>query len=546
MFKENINILQKQIYGISSLLSEEQNKKIEKSKENCFFQLVVCKINEKDFKPLFSNEFSRPNAPVNVLVGALILKELNNWTFKELFENMEFNLLTKAALGLHNIQEIPFSYATIFNFKNRIAQYTTSTNINLFEKNFDTLSEAQIKMLKLKTNMQRADTTMIDLNIRTYSRLELLIEILIRLHSDLLDSDKLKFSEFLAEYTQKTAQNQVYELKSTDIPKQIETIGQVYFKLYTELQNANYENVSSYINFKRVFQEHFIFIENTVTVKGNNELNSSILQSPDAPDATFRNKRGEHHHGLAVFVDETCNPENPVQLINDVAVYQNNIDDTQILNERAEIIKEKTPELSHLHTDGGFGNAENDVLLTELDVVHVATAVRGRQAEVEIKIDLNETSDNYTVSCPNQSVESTKTKKNNKAKFDTEKCSQCPLNQVCKINKDKGKLYFSEEDYLTNNRKNVINSLPIEQRKLRPNVEATVKELLKGTNNGKLRIRKTMSVLCYAFNRAISINLGRIYRYFCINAFFLLQFLKNMLKKIFLSLFCYSVQFRII
>jgi hypothetical protein len=50
----------------------------------------VCNIKENDFKPLFSDDFSRPNSPVNLLVSALILKEVNNWTFKELFDNIAF------------------------------------------------------------------------------------------------------------------------------------------------------------------------------------------------------------------------------------------------------------------------------------------------------------------------------------------------------------------------------------------------------------------------------------------------------------------------
>jgi hypothetical protein len=529
MFKENKNILQNQLFGFSDLLSEVQNTKIKDSKEYCFFQMIVCNINEKDFKPLFSKDFSRPNSPVNFLVGSLILKELNDWTFKELFDNIEFNLLTKTALGLRNIQEQPFSYTTIFNFKNRIADYTMQTGINLFEKVFDALTLEQINRLKLKTNMQRADTTMIDLNIRTYSRLELLIEILIRLHRDLAEADKLKFSAILFEYTQKTAQNQMYVLKSSDIPKQIEKIAQVYYKLHSQLQSNDYENVESFKNFIRVFKEHFILIENTITVKENKELNSSILQSPDAPDATYRNKRGEDYHGLEIFVNETCNPENPIQLISDIAVYQNNIDDTQILNQRVEVIKEKTPDLSQLHTDGGFGNAGNDQLLNELQIVHVQTAVRGRKSEVELNIEQNQSSTGYTVSCPNQSAESSKTTKNNKVVFDIAKCSQCPFMQVCKIFENKGIYYFSDDNYTTNKRKNIILTLPLEQRKLRPNVEATVNELLKGTNSGKLRVRKTMSVLCYAFNRAISINLGRIHRYFCSNPDFFNQISRKVL-----------------
>ncbi len=91
-----------------------------------------------------------------------------------------------------------------------------------------------------------------------------------------------------------------------------------------------------------------------------------MKQSPDAPDATYRNKKQEQHHGLQVFVAETCHPDNPLQLINDIAVYQNNVDDTVILNERVETITEKTPDLSELHTDGAFGNKHKSFKVSEL------------------------------------------------------------------------------------------------------------------------------------------------------------------------------------
>jgi hypothetical protein len=547
MFKENTAVLQTKLFGLDTLMSESQNKKIKDSKELYFFNLVVCKINEKDFKPLFSGDYSRPNAPVNLLVGALILKEINNWTFKELFENIEFNLLTKIALGLQDIKEMPFCYTTIFNFKNRIAQYSQLTNINLFEKNFEALTEQQIKQLQLKTNLQRADTTMIDLNIRTYSRLELLIEILIRLHRDLNDNDRLMFAQILSEYTKKSAQKQVYELKSTDLPAKIENISKVYFNLHKQLQSADYVNVESYKNFVRVFTEHFIVVENTIAVKENKELDSSILQSPDAPDATYRTKKQEQHHGLQVFVAETCHPENSLQLITDVAVYQNNVDDTVILNERIETITEKTPNLSELHTDGGFGNSTNDILLETLHINHIQTAVRGRQAEVEITIEKNDNDESYTVSCLSQRIQSQRTKKNFKARFDTKICQSCPLHQMCSIHKKNGNHYFNNDDYLTCKRKNEIFKIPEERRKLRPNVEATVKELVKATNNGKLRVRKTMSVLCYAFNRAIAINLGRIYRYFRPNFCFYANYFSNLVKYLifcrFLSKNCFRNYF---
>ncbi len=46
-----------------------------------FADIVFSAINEERFSVLYSNnKFSRPNTPVNVIVGAMMLKENNNLT----------------------------------------------------------------------------------------------------------------------------------------------------------------------------------------------------------------------------------------------------------------------------------------------------------------------------------------------------------------------------------------------------------------------------------------------------------------------------------
>jgi len=51
-----------------------------------------------DFRGLYSDKASRPNAPVNVLVSALILKELKGISYDELMESVMFDLRYKTAL----------------------------------------------------------------------------------------------------------------------------------------------------------------------------------------------------------------------------------------------------------------------------------------------------------------------------------------------------------------------------------------------------------------------------------------------------------------
>ena len=56
-------------------LTERERKFLEKSWAKTFSDRIFPAINEDIFSVLYSSKASRPNTPVNVIVGALILKE---------------------------------------------------------------------------------------------------------------------------------------------------------------------------------------------------------------------------------------------------------------------------------------------------------------------------------------------------------------------------------------------------------------------------------------------------------------------------------------
>ncbi len=514
MFRKNTSHLQPSLFGIASQLPTAKLKKLKKSKEYDFYQLVFCQINEKDFSVLYSDSCSRPNAPVNSLVASIILLYHNNWTTEKLFDRIDFDLLTRTALGLDTLEQTPFCPATFFNFQNRLLSHFVATGQNLIEGVFDSLTQEQLKTLKIKTDIQRSDSFMAMSNIRSYSRTQLLIEMLIRLYRVLSDEDKLQFKELLDPYIKQSSGQYIYNLERASIPHEQEKLGQLYHTLYGALKES-YKDVEVFSVFERVYTEHFTIIDDKITVKASKELNGSTLQSPDDIDATYRKKRNCHYRGQSVNVTETANPDNEVNLITDVAVRSNDTDDSKILNERLEPVKEKTPDLQELHTDGAYGSEDNDKKMEELGITHVQTAVRGRKAEVSMEIE-EVSDDQYTVRCPHQTVSSQKTKKRHKACFDIEICKLCPLSRNCpaKQQSDKRTYYFDRSDYLLGKRNRNIKSLPRERRKLRPNVEATVKEFTKPFNHkGKLRVRGLFKTMVYAHAMAISINFGRVWRY---------------------------------
>ena len=514
MFVKNASHLQQEFFGIESQLPKAKRKKLQNSKEMYFYKEIFCQIDEEDFSALFSTEYSRPNAPINALIASCILKEHHGWTINELLERVDFDLLTRTALGLSDFSETPFCSATYFNFQNRLLHHFLARGENLIERVFDKMTTSQLKALKIKTDIQRMDSFQAISNIRSYSRVQLLIEMLLRLYRVLSEGERQRFKDLLAPYLRQTSSKYVYDLKGSDVTHELQKLAEAYHRLHLSLKNT-YSQVEVFRIFERVYTEHFTVVCEKIQFKDAKEISSGSLQSPDDLDATFRLKNGKKYQGQIVNICETVHPDNEVNLITDVAVAANNTDDSTLLSGRIEPIKSKTPDLKELHTDGAYGSAGNDFKMEAHHINHIQTAVRGRDAQVKMKIE--ETApQQYQVSCPQQQVLSEKTRTRFKVAFDARICAQCPHADKCQTieQKEKRTFYFSEDMVRLSRRVHAIEELPIERRRLRPNIEATVKEFSKGWNHkGKLPVRGWFKTMLFAFTMSMAINFGRIYRY---------------------------------
>lgn len=524
MFRKNEDYKQFDIFGVTNSLSEKQSKLLSHSIEHSFFENIFSNIKESDFKVLYSDKKSRPNVPVNQLVGALILKHLFNWTYEALFRNLNFNILTRHAIGIQSINESVFSEASIYNFQNKVLQYYIETGKDLLTEVFDKLTASQLKEYSIKSDIQRGDSFLIGSNIFDYTRLQLLIEVLLRLYRILDEQDKHQCSEVLQSYAKQTAGQYIYKLSKENLPKEIEQLAGIYHRMFTSYKDK-YGDITAFNIFERVYHEHFTVLKDKVGVIPNGQLNSSILMSPDDPEATYRTKGKKDSKGYSGHISETANPSNKLNLITDVAVVPNNVDDAEVLERRLPEMVDKTPELSEYHADGNYGSPTVDVLMEAHKIKQIQTSVRGRKAFA--KMEINETAPgDYRVTCEHgQTVKATKAIKGKNAKrlravFDYNKCSQCPLNMKCKARVSGGKTkqtrriwYFSVEKIRLHRRMQNLNTLPPERQKLRANVEATVKEVKRGIKDGKVRVRGHAKVKIYLSMSSIAVNLARIYRY---------------------------------
>jgi len=483
------------------LLGAKKMEELKKGKGFSFFQLIFSKIKEANFQGLYSTHIlSSPNSPVNRLLSALIIQHQRNWSFSELESQLNFNIEIRVALGLKDFMTSPFSMRTLFNFKNRLHDYQQSTGIDLIENLFDDLTKEQLKELKIKTGIQRADTVMLNSNITSYSRLSLLVEVLNRLYRILSASDQERYQVWFSPYLQ-GGEKYAYEVKSKENQTHLEQLATTYYGLCASLKEQ-YGDHATFQFFERAYEDHFKLVETdqvqSIQVRPSEELNCHTLQSPDDLEATFKKKRQEKYQGYSAFGVETCVPENEINLITHLNVHTNQTDDAVILAQDLEGMLEKTPDLNECHVDGGFGSQAVDAVAEKNQVTIIQTAVKGNTAKVLIEVQGNEDI-GFTLTCPHPEqppAPGIKLKKSYKANFDLDKCTDCPFKEDCPAYKKKvpkkgiAVFRFTPDIVLRQQRHKAISKIPKERRALRSGVENLMGLMHRcEKHTGKLKVR---------------------------------------------------------
>lgn len=515
MFRKSEGHRQGDLFGRERFgLSEAKYEKALKSREYRFYEEVFCRIDEGIFEPLFSGGCGRPNAPLNSMVAAMILREVRHCTYEELFRSLDFDVLTRMAIGLTDMSETPFCPATLFNFQDRLVRYDRERGSSLFEQLFHSITGDLLERFEVDASIQRCDSFAAMSNIANYGRIRLLVEVLLRLYRVLDASDRERLDSMLKPYTSQSSDNYVYRMDQVDLPRELTQLGAIYVRIY-ELLGDSYAEDFVYRMFRRVLFEQFeIRGDGAVRVRRPKEIGSGSLQSPDDSEATFSMKGGKKQKGYKVNIVETATPGNELNLINDVSVQPNNVHDGAMLAERMDVIKEHTPELNEMHTDGGYGGSVLDPKMSEHEVLHVETGSKMGHARVNMVYD--SAGDGYCVSCPLQTVSAGRTRKRWRADFKDEICRECSLREDCPTvqHRRRRTLYFDDSWAKASIRSRNIERIPEERRKLRANVEATVDEFTGCFNHkGKLRVRGLARSTLQIVAAALAINFGRVFRF---------------------------------
>jgi hypothetical protein len=499
---------------------------LEKSWAHTFYHEFFRLINEDAFAVLYSDKPSRPNIPVNVLLGLEVLKAANGWSDHELYAKFCFDVQVRYALGYARFGDGDFRLRTLYNFRERLSCYNILHGVNLLEEAFEQITDRQLAKLRVRMGMQRMDSTHIASNIASAHRLSLMVKALQRVEGMLHDADKVRLAETLAPYTRERAEHYVYRIKGHEkITEQMQVIGRIIHSLLLDLK-TNYGHEDTYQILERLFAEHYHLLESGPQVKEYGELTSSCLQSLDDREATFRTKGSEHHRGYVANIAETCDPQNELQLITKVQVAPNNVGDGHLLVEALPNLKERTG-VETMITDGGYGGQVSDTALQKHAVNLIQTAICGPGPDpdkfqlVDFVAQPNEQGTPVSITCPQgQTAPVTCTRTGKwQGHFAPDMCAACPfqLSGRCCTKPHKRDprylLAFSPKRLAAAKRRKEYLAHKYDETNLRASIEATMRSVKHPFPAGKLPVRGRFRVTCMVIGSAFMINIRRIHQY---------------------------------
>ena len=295
------------IFDRSLRLTERERKCLEKSWAKVFSDEIFPAIDEERFRVLYSENASRPNTPVNIIVGALIIKELFDLSDDEMVENLMLDIHYQYALRTTSFEEQPLSDKTLSRFRRRCYEYECAHGVDLFYDCVKDLSEKIAKMMGINSRIKRMDSLMIEANIRNLSRIELLYSCVARAvkyhHKNHTGMDL----SGLEHYTDPDDRNLViYHSRNIDIDTRTAAIIKDADILLERCQDK-YSHVKEHQLLLRCLDEQTA-IDNggrRLRIKGEESPKPTSLQNPTDPEATFSAKAGKKHIGYVANIVET-------------------------------------------------------------------------------------------------------------------------------------------------------------------------------------------------------------------------------------------------
>jgi hypothetical protein len=284
------------IFDSMTTLTKREEKRLKSSWAETFSKDIFPLINESRFSVLYSdNHASRPNNPVNVFLGLLMLKEIFAQSDGECIDSLMFDLRYQYALHTTSFDEQPISKNSLSNFRTAVYRYNEEHGIDIIQEEIESHAKEFVKVLDIDGRTVRMDSLMVSSSCKKLSRLEIIYSCVSRVIAEMEDSKVLEISERFKPYLEEGHRNDtIYRSKDTGIQSKLEKVTADALELFYYCKGSSLESSKDYQLLLRMLGEQTKQVDGKIELKPAKEISPESLQNPTDPDATFRNKGKDH------------------------------------------------------------------------------------------------------------------------------------------------------------------------------------------------------------------------------------------------------------
>ena len=425
------NAQQMAIHDSLLSLTEREREYLINSWAETFSKKIFPFITEDRFSVLYSdNPASRPNNPINVYFGLLILREIFNQSDEEALNSLMFDIRYQHALHTTSFQEQPISKNSLTNFRAAVYRYNQEHGVDLIQEEIETQAKSFSKLLKIDGKTVRMDSLMISSSCRKLSRLEIIYSTVARLIKVIDKNTTL--AEYFKPYLDESHYNDtIYRSRDKDLNSKIKKVLKDGVRLYSIYRkDKEIRKTKEFKLLARMLKEQ--------KGKSSKHISPDSLQNPTDPDATYRKKGKKKHIGYTANIIEKFDDNN--RMITGYDLQKNTYSDQKFAKDTIKRLDKGTTAL----VDGAYFSEEinNKAKARGIKMIPTNLVGGGKNNNCD-KFEIDE-KEHLVKKCPygHKPVNSIFKEGSYRARFDKKHCSNCPFREDCPVIEQKKSYLF--------------------------------------------------------------------------------------------------------
>jgi len=422
-------------------LTEKEKKIVLNSWAKPFAEIIFPSINEDAFAVLYSdNKATRPNTPINIVVGAMIIKEIVGMSDDEVLESLSCDIRMQYALHTTSCTEQPMSDRTLSRFRQKLYEYELQTGEDIMKAELLYQADQIAKFMELQPYRKRMDSLMIASACKDMTRLEVIYVTVANLVNAVHRIGGDEYLQGMEHYLNPDDQNRViYHNKAEDRIIKTQAMVEDCAALLERLGETGAELPEYGLAVRMMNDQSTIGEDGKRIAKNSHNIEPDSLQNPSDPEATYRKKAGKGHIGYVANIVQTYDDKGAA-VITDYSFQQNSCSDVEMGKEAleaiAETIHESETKKTEVIADGAFASEENSAIAQENNINFITTSLTGTKPPVIFADFVINSEEHQVEQCPGgykpQRQGRNQLTDTYRVVMGKDQCANCPNRAECK------------------------------------------------------------------------------------------------------------------